>query len=188
MSWRSDECRNSFDLIFWTLLFCPSVVPIPCRFIMTNSHSSTWSHLVRLHDSAAVVWFGNDSSALGKRQICLVGCLDILYERWGKINPELRREAGHLLHISVFWWHILYRQQDNHSTTAWAVDMGFVDPKWVLLLWLKHAQQLLFLNPVLYYKQFPVTGNGGVTAVTVCTCWVMLLWKEKLTNPLWTDV
>ncbi|GAA6085669.1 E3 ubiquitin-protein ligase TTC3 isoform X1, partial [Tachysurus ichikawai] len=52
---------------------------------------------------------------------------DILYKRWGKIKLEQRREAGHLLHISVFWWHILYKQQDSHITTDWAVDVGFLD-------------------------------------------------------------
>lgn len=107
-----------------------------CRFITTNFHTSTWSHLVRFHDFTVLGWpFG--LWVTPRLRLCfffLVNCLDVLYERWGKIDPELRRLAGHLLHVSVFWWHILYKQQDNHSTTAWAVDMGFLDYKWVLLL------------------------------------------------------
>lgn len=52
---------------------------------------------------------------------------DVLYERWARIKLEVREAVGHMMHISVFWWHILFRQQDNHATTAWAVDMGFLD-------------------------------------------------------------
>ncbi|XP_034168674.2 E3 ubiquitin-protein ligase TTC3 isoform X1 [Pangasianodon hypophthalmus] len=74
---------------------------------------------------------------------------DIIYERWGKINPDLRREAGHLLHISVFWWHILYRQQDNHSTTAWAVDMGFLDSNVSNDLSLKRLHRIEILELIL---------------------------------------
>ncbi|XP_060765384.1 E3 ubiquitin-protein ligase TTC3 isoform X2 [Neoarius graeffei] len=74
---------------------------------------------------------------------------DILYERWGKISPELRKEAGHLLHISVFWWHILYRQQENHSTTAWAVDMGFLDSNVSNDLSLKRLHRIEILEHIL---------------------------------------
>ncbi|XP_058267623.1 E3 ubiquitin-protein ligase TTC3 isoform X2 [Hemibagrus wyckioides] len=74
---------------------------------------------------------------------------DVLYKRWGKINPELRRETGHLLHISVFWWYILYRQQDNHSTTAWAVDMGFLDSNVSNDLSLKRLQRIEILELIL---------------------------------------
>ncbi|XP_053502090.1 E3 ubiquitin-protein ligase TTC3 isoform X2 [Ictalurus furcatus] len=74
---------------------------------------------------------------------------DVLYERWGKIDPELRRLAGHLLHVSVFWWHILYKQQDNHSTTAWAVDMGFLDYNVSNDLSLKRLQRIEILELIL---------------------------------------
>ncbi|KAK3550077.1 hypothetical protein QTP86_019173 [Hemibagrus guttatus] len=74
---------------------------------------------------------------------------DILYKRWGKINPELRRETGHLLHISVFWWYILYRQQDNHSTTAWAIDMGFLDSNVSNDLSLKRLHRIEILELIL---------------------------------------
>lgn len=48
-----------------------------------------------------------------------------------KIKPEVKKQVGHLMHVSVFWWHILLRQQENHPTTFWAVEMGFLDSKWV---------------------------------------------------------
>ncbi|XP_046717290.1 E3 ubiquitin-protein ligase TTC3 isoform X2 [Silurus meridionalis] len=74
---------------------------------------------------------------------------DDMYERWSRIKPELRREAGHLMHISMFWWHILYRQQDNHSTTAWAVDMGFLDSNVSNDLSLKKLQKIEILELIL---------------------------------------
>ncbi|KAA0704441.1 E3 ubiquitin-protein ligase TTC3 [Triplophysa tibetana] len=52
---------------------------------------------------------------------------DVIYERWAKIKPEVKKQMGHTMHISVFWRHILLRQQDNNPTTIWAVDMGFLD-------------------------------------------------------------
>lgn len=54
---------------------------------------------------------------------------DVIYERWSKIKPEVKKLLGRLMHVSVFWWHILLRQQDNHPTTFWAVEMGFLDSK-----------------------------------------------------------
>lgn len=129
--WCLEEFRNNNVFFFFFNDYYSA-----CRFITTNFHTSTWSHLVRFHDFTVLGWpFG--LWVTPRLRLCfffLVNCLDVLYERWGKIDPELRRLAGHLLHVSVFWWHILYKQQDNHSTTAWAVDMGFLDYKWVLLL------------------------------------------------------
>lgn len=54
---------------------------------------------------------------------------DVIYERWAKIKPEVKKQVGHMMHISVFWRYILLRPQDNHPTTFWAVDMGFLDSK-----------------------------------------------------------
>ncbi|XP_060751998.1 E3 ubiquitin-protein ligase TTC3 isoform X2 [Tachysurus vachellii] len=74
---------------------------------------------------------------------------DNLYKRWGKIKLEQRREAGHLLHISVFWWHILYKQQDNHMTTAWAVNVGFLDANVSNEMSVKRLQRIEILELIL---------------------------------------
>lgn len=61
-----------------------------------------------------------------------ISLTDVIYERWAKIKPEVKKQMGHTMHISVFWRHILLRQQDNNPTTIWAVDMGFLDSKFVV--------------------------------------------------------
>ncbi|XP_028840281.1 E3 ubiquitin-protein ligase TTC3 [Denticeps clupeoides] len=52
---------------------------------------------------------------------------DVIFQRWHKLPLDLKNKAGHMMHISLFWWHILLRQQENHPTTAWAVQVGFLD-------------------------------------------------------------
>uniref|UniRef100_A0A3B4E5Q3 RING-type E3 ubiquitin transferase n=1 Tax=Pygocentrus nattereri TaxID=42514 RepID=A0A3B4E5Q3_PYGNA len=74
---------------------------------------------------------------------------DVLYERWAKIKLETRQALGHMLHISVFWWHVLFRQQENHSTTAWAVDMGFLDSNVSNDLSLKRLHRIEILELIL---------------------------------------
>ncbi|KAI4903175.1 hypothetical protein NFI96_020764 [Prochilodus magdalenae] len=74
---------------------------------------------------------------------------DVLYERWAKVKLEARQAIGHLLHISVFWWHILFRQQENHSTTAWAVSMGFLDSNVSNDLSLKRLHRIEILELIL---------------------------------------
>ncbi|XP_066506429.1 E3 ubiquitin-protein ligase TTC3 isoform X2 [Hoplias malabaricus] len=74
---------------------------------------------------------------------------DILYERWGKINLELRQKTGYMLHISAFWWHILFRQQENHVTTSWAVEVGFLDANFTNDLSLKRLHKIEILELIL---------------------------------------
>ncbi|XP_072515716.1 E3 ubiquitin-protein ligase TTC3 isoform X2 [Salminus brasiliensis] len=74
---------------------------------------------------------------------------DVLYERWAKIRLEVRETIGHMMHISVFWWHILFRQQENHNTTAWAVDMGFLDSNVSNDLSLKRLHRIEILELIL---------------------------------------
>uniref|UniRef100_A0A4W4FM73 RING-type E3 ubiquitin transferase n=1 Tax=Electrophorus electricus TaxID=8005 RepID=A0A4W4FM73_ELEEL len=74
---------------------------------------------------------------------------DALYERWIKIKPEVKKAVGHMLHISVFWWHILFRQQENHTTTAWAVDTGFLDSNVSNDLSLKRLHRIEILELIL---------------------------------------
>lgn len=69
---------------------------------------------------------------IGTADVSVLLCyepIDVIYERWMKIKPEVKKQVGHLMHVSVFWWHILLRQQENHPTTFWAVEMGFLDSK-----------------------------------------------------------
>ncbi|XP_073686273.1 E3 ubiquitin-protein ligase TTC3 [Garra rufa] len=74
---------------------------------------------------------------------------DVIYERWTKIKPEVKKQVGHLMHVSVFWWHILLRQQDNHPTTFWAVDMGFLDSNVSNDLSLKRLEKIEILEVIL---------------------------------------
>ncbi|XP_067288766.1 E3 ubiquitin-protein ligase TTC3 [Pseudorasbora parva] len=74
---------------------------------------------------------------------------DVIYERWMKIKPEVKRQVGHLMHVSVFWWHILLRQQENHPTTFWAVEMGFLDSNVSNDLSLKRLEKIEILESIL---------------------------------------
>ncbi|XP_052423013.1 E3 ubiquitin-protein ligase TTC3 isoform X6 [Carassius gibelio] len=74
---------------------------------------------------------------------------DVIYERWSRIKPEVKKHVGHLMHVSVFWWHILLRQQDNHPTTFWAVEMGFLDSNVSNDLSLKRLEKIEILESIL---------------------------------------
>ncbi|KAF4108623.1 E3 ubiquitin-protein ligase TTC3 isoform X2 [Onychostoma macrolepis] len=74
---------------------------------------------------------------------------NVIYERWAKIKPEVKKHVGHLMHVSVFWWHILLRQQDNHPTTFWAVEMGFLDSNVSNDLSLKRLEKIEILESIL---------------------------------------
>ncbi|KAK9968873.1 hypothetical protein ABG768_003172 [Culter alburnus] len=74
---------------------------------------------------------------------------DVIYERWMKIKPEVKKQVGHLMHVSVFWWHILLRQQENHPTTFWAVEMGFLDSNVSNDLSLKRLEKIEILESIL---------------------------------------
>ncbi|KAJ8267134.1 hypothetical protein GJAV_G00138870 [Gymnothorax javanicus] len=50
-----------------------------------------------------------------------------VFERWGQIPVPEKKRAGHLMHMGVFWWNILLRQQDKTSVTQWAMQVGFLD-------------------------------------------------------------
>uniref|UniRef100_W5KNG0 RING-type E3 ubiquitin transferase n=1 Tax=Astyanax mexicanus TaxID=7994 RepID=W5KNG0_ASTMX len=88
--------------------------------------------------------------------------VNVLYERWARIKLEVREAVGHMMHISVFWWHILFRQQDNHDTTAWAVDMGFLDSNVSNDLNLKRLHRIELLELIL-------------NTVERCVCFPLLL-------------
>ncbi|XP_051971879.1 E3 ubiquitin-protein ligase TTC3-like isoform X2 [Xyrauchen texanus] len=74
---------------------------------------------------------------------------DVIYEKWTKIKPEVKKQVGHMMHVSVFWWPILLRQQDNHPTTFWAVEMGFLDSNVSNDLSLKRLQKIEILESIL---------------------------------------
>lgn len=74
---------------------------------------------------------------------------DIVYERWCKMKLKRKQDLGHLMHVSVFWWHILLRQQENHPTTAWAVKMGFLDSNVSNDLSLKRLEKMEILESIL---------------------------------------
>lgn len=43
------------------------------------------------------------------------------------IPVSVKKKAGHLMHMGVFWWNILLRQQDKTSVTHWALQVGFLE-------------------------------------------------------------
>ncbi|XP_036379577.1 E3 ubiquitin-protein ligase TTC3 isoform X1 [Megalops cyprinoides] len=53
------------------------------------------------------------------------------------------------MHLYVFWWHILLRQQDKHSTTQWAVQMGFLDQHVTSDLSMKRLYRIEILESIL---------------------------------------
>ncbi|XP_065120960.1 E3 ubiquitin-protein ligase TTC3 isoform X1 [Paramisgurnus dabryanus] len=53
---------------------------------------------------------------------------DVTYKRWTKIKPEVKKEVGHMMRISRFWWYILLKPQERENTSFWAISMGFLDP------------------------------------------------------------
>ncbi|XP_061104846.1 E3 ubiquitin-protein ligase TTC3 isoform X2 [Conger conger] len=50
-----------------------------------------------------------------------------VFEQWKQIPVSVKKKSGHLMHMGVFWWNILLRQQDKTSVTHWAVQVGFLD-------------------------------------------------------------
>lgn len=53
---------------------------------------------------------------------------DDTFERWNKLSVSLKKKAAQLMHVSAFWYHILLCRE-NHNTTRWAVQVGFLDSK-----------------------------------------------------------
>ncbi|XP_051973434.1 LOW QUALITY PROTEIN: E3 ubiquitin-protein ligase TTC3-like [Xyrauchen texanus] len=74
---------------------------------------------------------------------------DVIYERWTKIKPEIKKQLGHMMHVSVFWWPILLRPQESHPNTFWAVEMGFLDSNVSNDLSLKRLQKIEILETIL---------------------------------------
>ncbi|XP_051542126.1 E3 ubiquitin-protein ligase TTC3-like isoform X2 [Myxocyprinus asiaticus] len=82
---------------------------------------------------------------------------DVIYERWAKIKPEIKKLFCHMMHVSVFWWPILLRQQESHSSTFWAIEMGFLDPNVSNDLSLKRLQKIEILETILEAMERGVT-------------------------------
>ncbi|XP_064207284.1 E3 ubiquitin-protein ligase TTC3 isoform X2 [Anguilla rostrata] len=72
-----------------------------------------------------------------------------IFERWMQIPVSLKKKAGHLMHMGVFWWSILLRQQEKTSVTHWAIQVGFLDSHLTSDLSLKRLFKLEILESLL---------------------------------------
>ncbi|XP_045080202.1 E3 ubiquitin-protein ligase TTC3 isoform X3 [Coregonus clupeaformis] len=73
---------------------------------------------------------------------------DYIYERWNKIPVCLKKKAAQLMHVSAFWYHILLCRE-NHNTTRWAVQVGFLDSNYGNDLSLKRLHRIEILEAIL---------------------------------------
>uniref|UniRef100_A0A8C7SHB5 RING-type E3 ubiquitin transferase n=1 Tax=Oncorhynchus mykiss TaxID=8022 RepID=A0A8C7SHB5_ONCMY len=73
---------------------------------------------------------------------------DVIYERWNKIPVILKKKAAQLMKLYAFWYHILLRQE-NHNTTRWAVQVGFLDSNVSNDLSLKRLHKIEILEAIL---------------------------------------
>nr|XP_023856005.1 uncharacterized protein LOC111973066 isoform X4 [Salvelinus alpinus] len=69
-------------------------------------------------------------------------------ERWNKIPVSLKKKAAQLMHVSAFWYHILLCRE-NHNTTRWAVQVGFLDSNVSNDLSLKRLHRIEILEAIL---------------------------------------
>ncbi|XP_062870682.1 E3 ubiquitin-protein ligase TTC3 isoform X2 [Trichomycterus rosablanca] len=96
---------------------------------------------------------GSDVLSFGTNMFCpnrlFPMAPEVMNDRWKRIDPEVRKTVGHMLHVSVFWWHILFRQQENSITTDWAVEVGFLDTNVSNDLSLKRLQKIEILELIL---------------------------------------
>ncbi|XP_066555587.1 E3 ubiquitin-protein ligase TTC3 isoform X2 [Amia ocellicauda] len=81
--------------------------------------------------------------------ISSIKSIDLISERWRQIHPSLKKETCHVMHIYVFWWHILLRQQETSRTTKWAVQVGFLDANIRNDLSLKRLYKIEILESIL---------------------------------------
>ncbi|KAJ7996986.1 hypothetical protein DPEC_G00224220 [Dallia pectoralis] len=73
---------------------------------------------------------------------------DAIFEQWNKIPVGLKKTASQLMHVCAFWYHILLRQED-HSTTRWAIQVGFIDSNVGNDLSLKRLRRIEILEAIL---------------------------------------
>ncbi|XP_023869344.1 E3 ubiquitin-protein ligase TTC3 [Salvelinus sp. IW2-2015] len=73
---------------------------------------------------------------------------DVIYDRWNKIPVILKKKAAQLMKLYAFWYHILLRQE-NHNTTRWAVQVGFLDSNVSNDLSLKRLHKIEILEAIL---------------------------------------
>ncbi|XP_062392443.1 E3 ubiquitin-protein ligase TTC3 isoform X2 [Sardina pilchardus] len=68
---------------------------------------------------------------------------------WNLLPDHLKKRVSHTLKISTFWWHILLRQEEEHSTTIWAIMAGFLDSNVNSDLSLQRLERIEILESIL---------------------------------------
>ncbi|XP_037322958.2 E3 ubiquitin-protein ligase TTC3 [Pungitius pungitius] len=51
-----------------------------------------------------------------------------VFERWIRVPPETRREAGRRMRICVFWLPIVLQPEEYCATFCWALELGLIPP------------------------------------------------------------
>ncbi|XP_069046091.1 E3 ubiquitin-protein ligase TTC3 isoform X2 [Lepisosteus oculatus] len=75
--------------------------------------------------------------------------LDRICDSWRRIPPSVKTETCQVIHVYVFWWHILLKQSETSSVTRWAVEAGFLDANIHNDLTLKRLYRIEILESVL---------------------------------------
>ncbi|KAL0994489.1 hypothetical protein UPYG_G00122920 [Umbra pygmaea] len=73
---------------------------------------------------------------------------DDILERWNKIPGIVKKKAFQLMRVCAFWYHIVLHPE-NHKTTRWAVEVGFLDSNISNDLSLKRLKKIEILEAIL---------------------------------------
>ncbi|GAA6232084.1 E3 ubiquitin-protein ligase TTC3 isoform X1 [Lates japonicus] len=76
---------------------------------------------------------------------------DEVFERWGRISADTKRDAGQRMKICAFWLPILLQREDTtrSPTACWAAQIGLIDPKNSEDISLKHLHKIEILQAIL---------------------------------------
>ncbi|XP_040005751.1 E3 ubiquitin-protein ligase TTC3 [Xiphias gladius] len=72
-----------------------------------------------------------------------------VFDRWGCISVDTKKEAGQRMKICTFWLPILLQRDESSPTACWAVQIGLIDSMDSEDLSLKHLHRIEILEAVL---------------------------------------
>lgn len=55
--------------------------------------------------------------------------LEEVFERWGSIPADTKREAGERMKVCAFWLPILLEPEESSNIASWAVHIGLISHK-----------------------------------------------------------
>ncbi|XP_048090015.1 E3 ubiquitin-protein ligase TTC3 isoform X1 [Alosa alosa] len=94
---------------------------------------------------------GSDSEEVEDEEEVMNGIYpyDAVLSAWNLLPSDLKKRVSHTLKISTFWWHILLRQEEEHSTTIWGIMAGFLDSNVNSDLSLQRLERIEILESIL---------------------------------------